>query len=136
MAKIFDGTWYNQHGSQMVLTTDAATGRVSGTYKTGVGSPSPQESFELTGFFADDVIAFSVHFGKYGCLTSWAGQLTEDDSGVERIETMWHLAKNVPDADEAAKLWSCLWTGADTFTRTPAQANKGTLRARPSHPLK
>src|SRR5262245_46981995 len=91
----FEGTWYNQHQSEMILRVDSVTGAVGGTYKTGVGSPQPSEPFPVVGFVADDLIAFCVNFGAYGSLTSWAGQLTEDNDGTERLETLWHLARNV-----------------------------------------
>ncbi len=135
MSANFTGNWYNQHGSQMTLQVDTA-GAVRGTYQTGVGLAAPDERFSLLGFASDDLIAFTVNFGAHGCLTSWAGQHTRDDSG-ERLETMWYLARNIADADEPQRLWGGIWSGADVFRRAPY----ATLAARPrpgipSHPVK
>ena len=45
-----------------------------------------------------------------------AGQHTIADGG-ERIETLWHLARNISDEDEGRALWAAVLTGADVFTR-------------------
>src|SRR5512138_1484285 len=94
----FSGRWRNQRGSSLELAIDDR-GRVSGTFRTGVGVPSPHESFPLCGFARGDLIAFSVDFGVHESVTAWAGQHTEA-GGRERIETLWHLARNIPDSDE------------------------------------
>ncbi|WP_064118310.1 avidin/streptavidin family protein [Pseudomonas fluorescens] len=112
----FNGKWRNELHSEMELRVDAATGKVIGTYRTGVGTPNPTEDFDLVGFAAGDLLSFTVNFGKYGSLTSWSGQHTS--SGVKDIiKTMWLLAENVKDADEPDKLWGAMLTGADTFHR-------------------
>ncbi|MEW6267778.1 MAG: avidin/streptavidin family protein [Thermodesulfobacteriota bacterium] len=135
MAVDFSGKWFNQHGSMMDLRIDAS-GRVTGIYRTGVGTPKPSAQFDLVGFVAEDVIAFSVNFGTHGTLTSWVGQHTEDERGNAEIRTLWHLARNVPDADEPAKLWGGVWSGCDTFRRTePAAAPAARVKALPSHPI-
>ena len=111
----FKGTWGNDLNSEMVLHVDSE-GRVTGTYKTGVGQPDPTESFPLSGFVSGDLITFCVHFGPYGSLTAWAGQHTVED-GNEMINTLWHLATDVAEEDEPANLWRGILAGANTFTR-------------------
>lgn len=111
----FNGKWRNELGSEMELSVDIA-GAVTGTFRTGVGSPRPEEEFDLVGFVSGDLLSFTVNFGKYSSLTSWAGQHTIV-GGAERIRTSWLLAKNVEDADEPASLWGAMLTGADTFRR-------------------
>ena len=111
----FSGKWRNELQSEMDLVVDTA-GSVTGTYRTGVGSPSPVEEFDLVGFASGDLLSFTVNFGQYGSLTSWAGQHTVQ-AGAERIKTMWLLAKNVEDAGEPASLWGAVLTGSDTFRR-------------------
>src|SRR5205814_2367998 len=78
----FDGTWKNELTSDMTIKVTA--GRVTGKYRTGVGSPSPTEEFDLVGFASGDQISFTVNFGKYGSLTSWVGQHTIE-GGAEVI---------------------------------------------------
>jgi hypothetical protein len=72
----------------------------------------------LLGFASDDLISFTVNFGKYGSLTSWVGQLA-GTGATETIKTLWHLARNVADTDEPTKLWGSILAGADDFTRVP-----------------
>ena len=128
----FSGKWHNQHGSEMTLTV-APDGKVTGTFHTGVGSPSPPEGFPLVGFVCGDLIAFSVNFGKYQSVTAWTGQHTIED-GVEAIESMWHLAINIEERAEKDWLWSGIRSGADTFHRGPGPGTRRSKLA-PSHPL-
>ena len=111
----FSGHWSNQRGSSIDLAVDER-GRVSGTFRTAVGVPSPEERFPLCGFVQGDLIAFSVSFGLHESVTAWAGQHTVV-AGRERIETLWHLARNIADEDEPRALWSAVLAGADTFER-------------------
>ena len=112
----FNGRWINELGSTMVLSI-ASNGAVSGKYKTAVGSPTANEEFEIVGFVSGDLITFSANFGRYGSLTSWAGQLTEDANGSAVLKTLWLLTENVPDSQEPAKLWGSILAGANNFTR-------------------
>jgi hypothetical protein len=111
----FTGKWKNELKSEMELTV-LTNGSIAGTYRTNVGSPKPSEEFDLVGFASGDLISFAVNFGAYGSLTAWVGQHTLIN-GTEVIETLWHLAENVPDDDEPSQLWSAILTGADNFTR-------------------
>lgn len=111
----FNGKWRNELHSEMHLTVNAQ-GNVIGKYKTGVGTPTPSEEFDLVGFASGDLLSFTVNFGVYGSLTSWSGQHT-DESGTATIKTMWLLARNVTDQDEPANLWGAVLTGYDNFQR-------------------
>ena len=111
----FAGVWRNELGSEMELQLNGNA--VSGIYRTNVGSPKPTEEFSLVGLATGDLITFTVNFGKYGSLTAWAGQHTEHEAGVYEIRTLWHLAKNIENADEPEDLWSAVLAGANTFKR-------------------
>ena len=111
----FSGHWRNQRGSSIELAVDDR-GRLSGTFRTAVGVPAPDEGFPLCGFAQGDLIAFSVGFGVHESVTAWAGQHTVVN-GRERIETLWHLARNIPDEDEDRALWAAVLAGADSFER-------------------
>jgi hypothetical protein len=65
---------------------------------------------------ARDLIAFSVSFGVHESVTAWAGQ-HRTAGGHEQIETLWHLARNIPDEDEPRALWSAILAGSDVFER-------------------
>jgi hypothetical protein len=91
-------------------------GSVSGVFRTGVDSPQTMKEFPLAGFASDDLIVFSVNFGASGSLATWAGQYTIE-AGDERIHTRWHIARNIPDPDEPAELWSSILSGENIFER-------------------
>ncbi len=109
----FVGLWRNQHGSEMNITS-AENGRISGSFKTGVGAFDSEEEHALVGCTSGTLISFCVNFEKYNSLTAWAGQHTSPN-GEDKIETMWHLARTLPDASD--DLWAGIWTGSDTFHR-------------------
>jgi hypothetical protein len=111
----FAGRWKNQRGSWVELVVDDQ-GRLRGTFHTAVGVPLPEEGFPLCGFALGDLVAFSVSFGLHESVTAWAGQHTIV-AGRERIETLWHLARNIADEDEPRALWSAVLAGSDVFER-------------------
>jgi hypothetical protein len=39
------------------------------------------------------------------------------NGGKERIETLWHLARDVPEAEEQSALWAGILAGANLFER-------------------
>jgi hypothetical protein len=111
----FAGKWVNELGSEMTLSV-TPTGEVSGTYRTAVGAPGGSEKFDLRGFASGDLLSFTVNFGKYGTLTSWVGQHTDDGQGAI-IKSLWILARNIEDPDEPGQLWGSVLTGYNNFTR-------------------
>ena len=113
----FQGKWKNRLDSEMELAVDTNSD-LTGKYRTGVGQPKPTEEFDLKGFVSGDLIVFCVNFGRFGSLTSWAGQHTRDDNGNEVIYTLWHLARNVRDEDEPDELWAGILAGANEYRRT------------------
>ena len=112
----FNGTWNNQHGSEMTLSIQQHS--VTGKYRTAVGAPGPTEEFDLTGFCSGDIIAFAVNFGAHGSLTAWVGQV-DGKPPDETLHTMWHLARNVEETEEPDQLWAGVLTGSDRFSRGP-----------------
>ncbi|GGX67769.1 hypothetical protein GCM10011309_16800 [Litorimonas cladophorae] len=108
------GAWVNERGSSVTFTENA--GLLSGYYNTQLGNPDPASRFPLTGFIEGDQLTFTVNFKGYGSLTSWTGQISEDAEGVY-IRTLWHLTRDVPDAQEEDDLWSSIIAGPATFRR-------------------
>ena len=109
----FEGLWKNGLQSEMELSVNG--NKVTGKYRANVGAPQPTEEFDLVGWATEDLITFTVNFGKYGSLTAWVGQHTEVRPGEYEIRTLWHLAKDIPDADEHENLWAAVLAGANTF---------------------
>lgn len=109
------GTWRNERGSELVITS-VTGGLLRGTFQSAVGRVDSSARFDLVGVVRGDVVGFSVDFGPVGSVASWAGQV-EERPGETRLVTQWHLVREVPDADEAQKLWSSTLSGADIFFR-------------------
>jgi len=113
------GVWTNERGSAVTFT--ASDDILTGYYNTQLGNPDPASRFPLTGFQEGDQITFTVNFKGYGSLTSWTGQISEDETGPY-IRTLWHLTRDVPDTEEADDLWSSIIAGSAVF-RPAAQSN-------------
>jgi hypothetical protein len=111
---LFSGQWVNDRNSAVVFENN--DGMLTGYYQTALGQPDKSQKFLLTGFAEGDQITFTVNFKGYGSLTSWTGQLTEDDDGPY-IRTLWNLTRDVPDEQEDADLWGSITSGASDFRR-------------------
>lgn len=111
---LFSGTWENDRGSH--VTFEVMEGKLSGVYQTNVGQPDKAQKFPLTGFVEGDQITFTVNFKSYGSMTSWTGQLTQDEK-EPYIRTLWHLTRDVPDDKEGDDLWKSITSGASDFKR-------------------
>lgn len=114
------GAWSNQRGSIMNLNvtqgTLPETYKLNGLYVTGEGTPHESAEYELVGCVTQNIIGFTVNFGTFGSISSWTGYYMKDESG-EKIKTLWHLARLVPDPENAEHIWSETLTGSDIFVR-------------------
>lgn len=108
----FSGQWVNDRNSAVSFTEKE--GLLSGYYQTALGQPDKSKKFPLRGFVEGDQITFTVNFKGYGSLTSWTGQLTQDETGPY-IRTLWNLTRDVPDEEEDAQLWNSITSGASDF---------------------
>ncbi|WP_298915125.1 avidin/streptavidin family protein [uncultured Algimonas sp.] len=113
-----NGLWVNEAGSAVELNVSEG-GTVSGHYRTELGKPDADAPFTLIGWVQGDVIAFTVSFTGYDSITSWSGQLSEDEDG-DFIRTLWHHTRDIVEEDEADHLWRSITAGAATFRRVGA----------------
>ncbi|MBL4870144.1 MAG: hypothetical protein JKX72_04240 [Robiginitomaculum sp.] len=111
----FNGKWQNTLGSELHFFVK--NGQVIGTYNTNVGEPDRSKSFPLRGQSQGDQIVFTVNFKKYGSMTAWVGQVTQDQNGTPYLRTMWHNTKDIKDTEEAENIWGSIRTGASEFRR-------------------
>ncbi|WP_026147855.1 avidin/streptavidin family protein [Robiginitomaculum antarcticum] len=109
---MFSGAWKNDRGSHVVIKNN--DGLLSGYYQTNLGEPDKSAMFPLTGFAQGDQIAFTVNFKGYGSMTSWTGQLTEDENGPY-IRTLWNLTRDIADEEEPDDMWNSITAGASDF---------------------
>jgi hypothetical protein len=117
-----DGIWVNEAGSAVEIEV-GEDGRLSGLYRTELGAPDAEEGFALTGWVQGDVVAFSVSFTGFGSITSWSGQVSEDEDGPF-LRTLWHYTKDIPDAEEADDLWRTVNAGFAVFRPTQVKEQK------------
>ena len=115
-ANDLNGLWINEAGSAVEILV-AEDGSLSGVYRTELGKPAADDQFDLTGWAQGDVIAFPVNFIGFGSITSWSGQLSEDEDG-RFIRTLWQHTRNIAEDDESDDLWRSITAGAATFRRT------------------
>lgn len=116
--KLFEGQWINDRNSAVrLIETD---GVLSGYYQTALGQPDKSKRFPLTGFVEGDQITFTVNFKGYGSMTSWTGQMSEDEKGPY-IRTLWNLTRDVEDENEADDMWNSITSGASDFRPMKAE---------------
>jgi len=110
----FKGKWTNQYGSYADFVFTGSS--VSGSYTTVVSGTGQPLTGPISGYIADDIIAFSVLWPvKPECITSWVGQFV-DVNGTLTLKTLWQIVNNLPDASEPTGLWTSILAGADEFT--------------------
>jgi hypothetical protein len=128
---LLSGVWHNQHNSEMRLEIDE-TGKIAGAFMNGVDALGDcSETFPLTGFAKDDIFAFCVDFSKYGCMTTWIGQIVDSES--KSFRAMWHM---VADAHQDKRLdWKSIWTGQDEFSAGPRKSELSNQPGPKSHPM-
>lgn len=127
-----DGTWYNELGSQMVVSSDGQS--LSGQYSTAVGSA--EGWYPLTGSLDSSpsnysqAAAFTVAWvnaqsGSSQSATGWVGQY-QFNGDVEQIVTTWLLVSETP----AGYDWASTGVGQDVFTRNPPTPEQVAARLR------
>lgn len=110
------GQFSNARGSVLSLQPGPG-GTLTGTFRSAVGNVEVARRFPVVGVVNGDVVGFVVDFGAAGSVGSWSGQLRGDE-----LVCLWHLSREVKDADEAMGLWSSVLTGSDAFVRCAACA--------------
>jgi hypothetical protein len=124
------GFWHNQHNSELFVEIDE-NGKIAGYFKTGTSrSEDESELFALTGFAKGDVFAFCVDFSKYGCMTSWVGQIMEP--GDKSFQAMWQMVADSHHDEELS--WKSTWIGQDCFTFGPRGSYVSRSKGPRSHP--
>jgi uncharacterized protein YndB with AHSA1/START domain len=99
------------------MDLDVNGASVIGTYNSAASAGGGSVQGDITGVTAGDLISFTVLWTQSGSITSWTGQLTEDEDGSSKLRTLWHLVTDVPDEQEPEKFWMSTWAGADEFVR-------------------
>lgn len=121
------GRWINQNGS--ILEIDApADGRLTGTFQSAKGRAAQGKAYPVTGVVNGELVSFIVSFDDGAenlcSITSFSGRLVRDRDGVERLHTVWLLARQFEDEarTKPTQAWNTFLTNADVFERVKQSA--------------
>lgn len=132
------GVWYNELGSDMVLSVSGSS--VWGSYYSAVGDayrrydlvgqidPQPSPSGQALGW----TVAWVNAYQNAHSATSWSGQY-QVIGGNDEIVALWLLTSETAPQDD----WASTQVGKDVFTRQapdPDQLEANRRRVPPSHP--
>lgn len=109
-----NGVWRDDQGSELELTIDGPM--VSGVYRAVLTGKHRPDTFPLVGFGKQDIVAFTVDFGRSGSLATWVGQYALRGS-AECLRTAWLLFEEVIDPNDGAYLRGAVLTGTSEFQR-------------------
>jgi hypothetical protein len=109
------GSWANEDGSVLTITSVAANGQLTGTFTTQVGCGAKQPQ-PVTGWYygagAGGALSFSVVWVGCSSVTTWAGQYS---NATGRFVALWHMAV------ASAPVWNGIVAGSDLFTAQPSK---------------
>lgn len=96
-----EGTWANDHGSQLVFTSVGANGSISGTYANNApGFECRGVAFPITGWLDGDMISFTTRWknATSDCksITAWTGYFYEGRLAVEWVLTYQDAVEGRP----------------------------------------
>ena len=111
----WSGRWQNESGSELEVLA-VSDGQLRGRYRTDLGAPEETSWFPVTSSVNGDQLAFVVSWGEHASLTAWVGQRVGEGDD-ERLRTLWHLTRDVPDAEEQEDIWSSVINGFAVFRR-------------------
>lgn len=114
-AASMNGKWRNRMGSVMELVV-SQDDRVTGTFKSGVGTPHPGSGYNITGYAVGNALTFCVDFRPHGSVAAWTGHHIQDGHG-ERLVTLWHLAQPIDTPRSDSDIWQGVLAGANEFER-------------------
>ncbi|NXL82534.1 AVID protein, partial [Leptocoma aspasia] len=120
------GTWVNDLGSNMTITTMNGNGDFNGFYHTAVTATSneiklsPLQGSRQKGpnQKGQPTFGFTVNWSFSDSITVFTGQCFVDDYGKEVLKTMWLLRSRVENIKND---WKATRVGTNVFTRLQSQ---------------
>lgn len=96
-----EGTWANDHGSQLVIRSIGPDGSVSGTYATNAPNYECRGiAFPIVGWIDGDMISYTAKWksGAADCtsITSWTGYFRDGRLAVEWVLVYHDAAEGRP----------------------------------------
>ncbi|HET6472247.1 MAG TPA: avidin/streptavidin family protein [Pseudomonadales bacterium] len=117
----YRGRWVNQNGS--VLSIDEQVeGRIVGRFISKKGRAAQDVSYAVHGVVNGELASFAVSFddghANLASITNFSGRYARD-SGVERLHTVWVLARQFEDSarTKPTQVWNTFITNSDVFVK-------------------
>ena len=117
-----EGRWINQNGSVLVLHAPVH-GRLTGTFQSRKGRAARDRVYPVSGVVNGDLVSVVVSFDdgvdNLHSITSFSGRLARDADGVDRVHTIWVLARAFEDEarTKPTQPWNSFLVNSDVFTR-------------------
>ncbi len=116
------GRWINQNGS--VLSIDEQSdGQVGGRFSSQKGRAAKGVAYPVRGCVSGELVSFAVNFRDHdsnlSAITSFSGRYVRGADGIERLHTVWVLARQYEDEAKTkpTQAWNSFMTNSDVFER-------------------
>ena len=117
----YRGRWVNQNGS--ILSIDEQfEGRITGRFVSKKGRAAKDVSYAVHGVVNGELASFAVSFddgaANLSSISSFSGRYARE-AGVERLHTVWILARQFEDAarTKPTQVWNTFVTNSDVFEK-------------------
>jgi hypothetical protein len=116
------GRWVNQNGS-ILWIDEQSNGRFSGRFTSRKGRAAKDKAYLVEGCVNGELASFAVNFRgtdhDLSAITSFAGRHAREGDGVERLHTVWILARQYEDdaRTKPTQVWNSFITNSDVFEK-------------------
>jgi len=117
------GCWINQNKSVLWID-EQLDGRIGGRFASKKGRAAKDVEYVVHGCVNGELASFAVNFrdGETNlcAITSFSGRHVRGADGVERLHTVWILARQYEDdaKSKPTQAWNSFITNSDMFEKT------------------
>lgn len=119
------GRWVNQNKS-MLWVDEQHGGVIRGRFTSRKGRAAKGVEYAVQGWVNGELASFSVSFrdgeANLAAITSFSGRYARAADGVERLHTVWVLARQYEDdaKSKPTQPWNSFITNSDVFEKHEA----------------
>jgi hypothetical protein len=116
------GCWINQNKSVLWLD-EQIDGRIGGRFASKKGRAAKDVEYVVQGCVNGELVSFAVNFrdgeANLCAITSFCGRHVRGADGVERLHTVWILARQYEDdaKSKPTQPWNSFITNSDVFEK-------------------
>ncbi len=116
------GRWVNQNDSILWIEKQS-DGCIDGRFASAKGRAAKGTTYPVRGCVNGELASFAVSFRdenhSLSAITSFSGRYARSADGVERLHTVWILARQYEDEARAkpTHVWNAFITNADVFEK-------------------